>query len=359
MSLLPYEVIDTSNTVRNKDYKNTVHYSTSVNNLGKSLSRITIYHSGANRIRRKPETTPPANELKRHKYDITSFSYPARSRYFNYTNSLPLEDYQTFILTMTITSHFFDFLTLDNFRLLCKKFYRYLINEGYDYVYKLEFTLGKTYSSTGMENVLSLYTPMPHLHIIIYSKDKIEFSEFYSADHKRLEFSKVWTDYCFDSLGIRFWADFDFAFMDDYKNMLSQSCYLEIPQDIKCKIFYLSYYFTKDKEYQNIIPEKFRGLKMWGYGRENYGDIKKETVEIDITQEIYDRIFLQAQDLALKKKRSECKFEDKNLYKDCYCCPRLDRCIMYKKNGIYYKEIFELLNALKNNGSFDTMLFNT
>lgn len=359
MPNLPFEKIDTSNIKRNKEYKNTVHYSTSSVNLGKSLSRITIYHSGANRIRRKPETSPPENVLKRHKYDIISFSYPARSRYFNYSNSLPLEEYQVFILTMTITTHLHDFLTLDNFRLICKKFYRYLIKEGYDYVYKLEFTLGRTFSDSGLENDFKLFTPMPHLHIIIYSKKKIIFSEFYSSDDKRFEISRIWTDIVFDSLALRFWCDFDFAFRDDYQNMLAQSCYLEIPQDIKCKIFYLSYYFTKDKEYQNIIPEKFRGLKMWGYGRENYGDIKKETVEIDITQEIYDHIFREAQSLALKKKRSECKSENKAIYKDCYSCISLDRCIMYKKNGIYYKEIFELLNALKNNGSLDSMIFNT
>lgn len=303
--------------------------------LPKPLSRIVLYRSGASRIIRQPDSPPPINELKRHKQDITSFSSSARKRYYDYLNSLCLDKFPAvYNINLTIQDELENFVTPDILKAFTKDFLRFEIIKKlrYDYVYKREYT----------------EKAVPHYHLIVYGTKAL-----YHTKDERIEKARdlglAWTTYIFNNLGFSPAVGIDDYLTQCYKDMCTNSCFIKKPKDLKMFAHYMAYYFTKDKEYQNIIPPKYYGLKMWGYGRQIYGDQKQDPIFIPITQEIYDRLYIDIKNEHEKKKKKDC---DKAGNK-CEACPyiyknRLPHCTLYKKNGFFLDKPMEKLLQLKN-----------
>lgn len=301
----------------------------------KSLSSIKIFKSGANRIKGKPHEAPPQNELKRHKNDIYDFSYGARKRYFEYCSSLNFDNLYAYCLDVTLSTTFESYIDKEKWRSIVKSFFKYLIKQGFDYVYKLEFTEKE----------------IPHLHIIIYSAKDVHHSASFNRIEISRHYSQIWSDCCFDRSGLCVFLGADDDLLRTYKHMSVTSAFFKVPKDIKKTVYYLAYYFTKNKEYQNIIPNKYLGLKMWGYGRENYGKIKETPIEIDITREMFDLIFERVKKTVEANKKKECALNNRN----CKECDNFACCGMLKKNGLYSLELDKILNEFHQACYFDNM----
>lgn len=276
---------------------------------GLSASRIEIYASGANRILKAPDTAlMPKAEIKRT--DTVSFSATARRRYMRYCNCLDLTGMNVYIMTVTIQADIERLLTRGAVDDLKKAFNKKLIRAGWDYVIKTEYTAKE----------------VPHFHYFIYGKGTL-----YANDDERIEvarkigaiFSRL-VDYHIDST----YSLFDRASIDKHFADMCNNCVrLETPRNLKKAISYFATYTSKNKDYQNVLPRKYIGSRLWGYGRENYGDIRKEPVVIEINREIYNRLYA----IALLR------------------CPRLEK-IPFVLNGIYLEGIEEILGKLDFSG---------
>ena len=342
--------------------KNTVFYSKS----GKPLSRVELYQSGANRIIRMSDMAFTDEIPERQKNDIREFSHGSRRRYFYYINSLDLSSMNSiFFLTFTISTHLHDYIDKDGIKKTYESIFNKLKILEFDFVYKIEYTLGCSYekefrSLTGRTCADLCFrcpyslekTPMPHLHILIYSKNHHGFQMEADRIKKAHEFSVLWTDSVYDNhnLGVaRFYID---NLDDTYNKMCVTSCELQIPQDLKKLIFYFADYTSKNKDYQNTIPERFWGSRTWGRRSAVYKDLKKDPIYIELTQKQFDDFYrcIVIQWETDKKKKCATK------KKKCATCKTVDTCKLYKKNGFYHAAPLAVLNGLLSSGKLQNKL---
>lgn len=309
---------------RFKDDYRKVLYSNPKDKPPKSLSRIEIYQSGASRIFRCPDSPPPDNILTRRRNDIITFSYETRKRLYRYINSLDFTGFNVVSIEFTISTFLSDFLTLENFRLTLKRLFKIIQRKGIDYVYKIEYTENR----------------IPHLHTLFYSR-----SFFWTSKDERIDFSNkmgcIFTDTLFNSLGLSSFIGIDDNLLDCYQKMCKACVHVKKPKDLIRFVHYLSYYIGKDKDYQNIQPEIYKGLKFWGYGVQNYGKINKDHTEIEITKEVFDSIYSYIAEIHHKSIASNCSRNKLN----CSKC-RKKSCILYRKNGFFLSKPYEVLDKL-------------
>lgn len=313
--------------------KNTIFYSPKSK---KSLSRIEVYPSGANRIFCMPEfishTTLP------EKKDVYYFSDGSRKRYFNYINSLNLEGYSIFFLTLTISSHLYFYLTKENLSVIRNTLLKRISNKGFDYVYKLEYTKKL----------------LPHFHVLIYSK--IEYG-FKNEDHRILtarKISSAWSGIVSSYIDPACCSRCDFLRSAALEKMSYTSAELQIPENLVNLIHYFSNYTSKTKDYQNQCPEKFQGIRFWGYGKQNYPEAKEFPMEFPITQKIYEDIYRVVCMKWKEQKINKCLYPDKKKYPNkksikCSDCSVVSKCMLYRKNGLYHPEISQVIDRLIEN----------
>lgn len=349
--------------------KRTVFYSSS----GKSLSRIELYQSGANRIIRK--STLPMSEIvpERSQNDIREFSHSTRRRYFYYINSLDLSEMKSsFFITFTISSNLDEYLTKDGMKSAYESIFKKLKKLEFDHVYKIEYTLGCEYErefrrKTGKscssncvqgEKICEYHhqkKPIPHLHLLVFSKNTYGFNNDSDRIDKSRELSLLWTDSVFDNNGIsiaRFYTD---GLNEVYNHMSQVSCQLEIPQDLKKLIFYFADYTSKNKDYQNVIPEKYWGTRTWGKRASVYGKLRRDPVYIDISQDIFDEIYRCIVLQWKKEKAKKCAAKRRK----CHKCTgiRKESCNLYRKNGFYHPAPLLLLDGFLKTGRFQSMIY--
>lgn len=244
---------------------------------GRPYSRIEVYPSGANRVI-KMNSSPPPSEVPIRDV-ITSFSDSARRRYWIYCNRLMFDKYKLnyYFVTLTFQDTLADKMTLEQFKKISKILFKRIIRAGFDYVYKLEFTKKE----------------VPHYHLLVYGKHKVNWNNETERLIKNSYYSNLWTTIVINNI----FTDFDLFSYTEYseiiQNMRKYSVDVNIPKkDFASAIAYYSFYTTKNKDYQNLHPKKYIGLKFWGYGRENYGKkILGEVEDIPISNEQYTRLF--------------------------------------------------------------------
>ncbi len=316
--------------------KKTVFYSKS----GKPLSRIELYQSGANRIIRRSTLSFSEERPERHKDDIREFSHTTRRRYFYYVNSLDLSEMRTiFFLTFTISTHLGEYLTKAGMKAAYESIFKKLKKLEFDHVYKVEYT----------ENEI------PHLHLLIFSKNLHGFNFDHERIKKARDFSAMWTDSIYDNHNLsvaRFYID---DLDETYNKMSVTSCELQIPQDLKKLIFYFADYTSKNKDYQNIIPEKFWGTRTWGKRSSVYGKLRVDPVYIDINQEIFDYFYHCICIQWKKEKAKKCAAKKRS----CHKCPADIKinCNLYRKNGFYHPAPLSILDKLLTSGKFQKMIY--
>lgn len=281
---------------------------------GRPVSRIEIYPSGANRIITSNLEGDQKDPPKRHKYDIVTFSDNARRRYWQYGNTLDLLGYNTYVMVATIQNRFCEeYIFKDDLKYIMKNFFKTIIRMGYDYLYKLEYHKNET----------------PHIHLLFYSKDKILFSNKKDQMEKSSKFSKLFTDIVFSCPGYfnRDISLFDYQFVNKVRgDMSTVSCmYLDKPVSIQKTLSYYSTYTSKNKDYQNLIPKRFLGIKMWGRGRENYGRLNLPVHDIPITRGQFDFLYT-----IIRKKLN------------------LDHKYFLKRNGFFGKELDSMIDFVLN-----------
>jgi len=369
---------------------------------GLPLSRITIYTSGANRIQRTPSTAPPENILRRKKNDIFQFSYGARRRYFDYVNSLDFSGFfvyrydftistniEPYIITrrypktsfyqastgvegLTYETSIISYKEVNDLFFIRKDLLRYLSKEGFDCVYKIEYTLGcpkdvqlryqKIYLKECNYECFNCdfgknCRPTPHFHLIAWRDSEIPIDRNHNWIDEAREKGSVFTRLVFARLGLWNGNNLTDDLLRVYENMRLASVKFSVPsdeEDLRKKIFYLSFYFTKDKNYQNFIPDKYLGIKMWGYSRENYGDLRVDPTIIPITQNIYDNLlFQEIRNDVVESKKIRCK---KRSLENCEICSLRHCEIFNKRNGLFSVKMDDYYNQIIDNNIFSSVL---
>ena len=304
---------------------------------GKPLSRIELYQSGANRI--IGQNNLPQGDIipQRSENDIKEFNHNTRRRYFYYINSIDMSQMNTvWFATLSISTFLQDLLTKDNVKLMYKSIFKKLQNMGFDLVYKIEYTKAE----------------MPHIHLLLYSKNHHGWNNAGERIKIARQISHIWTDSVFDSLDLPVTDYYSKDYQQCYKNMCVTSCELDKPDDLIKLIYYFANYTSKNKDYQNIIPEKFQGTRFWGRRRKNYGNLTNPPAIIPISREIFDNIYRIIHESWKENRKARCK---KRHNRECKTCLIEKNCILYKKNGFYHNNINALLNTLHRSGKlYDT-----
>jgi len=299
---------------------------------GKPLSRIEIYQSGANRIIGE-STTPKCDIIpQREENDIKEFNHNTRRRYFYYINSLDLSEMKTvWFLTLSISTNIKEYLEKDVVKSIYRSFFKKIQNSGFDFTYKIEYTLQE----------------MPHLHILAYSKNLHGWNNDIERVKIARQISSIWTDSVFDSIDFPIDQYFSSDIQKIYKNMCTVSCELDKPDDLVRLTYYFANYTSKNKDYQNIVPEKYFGTRFWGRRRKNYGNITNPPQIIGITREIFDNIYRMIHETWKEKRKERCK---KKYNLECRLCKNVLNCVLYKKNGFYHNNIESVISLLEKSG---------
>lgn len=336
----------------------------------KPLSRVELYQSGANRIIRESHFGGTPDPNLRKKDDIREFSPGARRRYFFYVNSLDLTSMKSiFFATFTISSHLDQFLNKEVFTNAVNSLFKKLHSQGFDFVYKVEYTLGCSRQKSLQckknciehrpeKTIICQYnearTPIPHLHILLYSKRLYGFKNRHDRIRKAREFSAFWTDSVLTASGLslaRFFSD-DIKQIDEH--MSHVSCELQKPRDLIKLIYYFTDYTGKSTKeaYQNECPEKYLGTRFWGKRRKNYKNLTVSPVYIGISENIYNEIYFSVAMRWREIKEKKCRKAGRS----CDTCNVSDKCQLYRKNGLYHPAPLAVLNELIQSGKFQKQI---
>jgi len=240
------------------------------------------------------------------------FSGKARRRYFHFMLSLNVpSELIPFWVVFTFPREFrlnID-LRLDNYKLIIKRFFQRLSRMGIDTIAKTEFHK-------------DFY---PHLHCILIGSREVlkngEYSfkngneDFFDYDRFGRMLSSEWISSCSAYGGL--YANVLFA-----QKWFDHCCNLSPVEDWCSSASYLASYTSKNKTYQNIIPDGWHGLRFTNKSLRNYGDIlkSKPTYKYFITEDTFI--------VGYRKYEDNCKKQYGVLYNER----------KFKKNGFWIKD---------------------
>jgi hypothetical protein len=240
---------------------------------------VEFYASGATRVlSTRGLSGNPNLKLEDLNNETYMFSDTARRRFYRLLNSVDTTDIYSFFATFTFSDAIpigrDNNLCLQSYRTLLKRFHQCLVRSEMSAISKTEFHR----------------SGFPHLHSLIflkkgvisfYEKNSITGKDGLSLHHLRIYLSNLWVDcvdqyvYSLPLLSI-FEASYLSLWLADSKTvypvenkeksirlkMLQCNMACQIIKDYKKAVAYLSNYLSrKDKEYQNLIPYNFRGLR--------------------------------------------------------------------------------------------------
>lgn len=241
------------------------------------------------------------------------FSPKARRRYFHYLLSMYVPDELVpFWVVFTFPREFrlnID-LRIDNYKHIIKRFLQKMSREGIDCIGKTEFHR-------------DLY---PHYHcILIISREVLKSGSFAFKNNDQIFLnygrlsdwlSHLWIDSCATYGGL--YANIFFA-----QKWHDHCCNLSPLDDWASSASYLASYTTKNKSYQNIIPDGWRGLRFTNKSLRNYSSILKSRPPVKYF--IDENTFT----VAYRRYEDECKKRYGREYNER----------KFKKNGFWLKGV--------------------